>query len=120
TRTQPLDSSQSIIHPPSSNANAASSTVASESGGVNGCRSFIRTRGLSAASSLSASGSVVGLRNLGNTCFVNTAVQCLSRVEPLTSTLLRKEKELEVLIRSSDRSDFNVALEYIRLLRVMR
>jgi len=31
---------------------------------------------------------LVGLRNHGNTCFVNAALQCLSNTQPLTEHLL--------------------------------
>jgi hypothetical protein len=39
---------------------------------------------------------VVGLTNLGNTCFMNSAIQCLSNVSPLTSFFLANRHTLEL------------------------
>ena len=37
-----------------------------------------------------------GLSNLGNTCFMNSALQCVSNAQPLTKYFLEKDHLLEI------------------------
>ncbi len=39
---------------------------------------------------------LVGLSNIGNTCFMNSCLQCLSHTLPLTQYFLNKSYEAEI------------------------
>lgn len=53
-----------------------------------------------------------GLVNLGNTCFFNSAVQCLARVQPLTAYLLSPAFERQLNTRNPQGSGGRIASAY--------
>lgn len=60
---------------------------------------------------------VCGLNNLGNTCFMNSALQCMSNVPALTSYFLSGKWKSELNIRNPLGSQGRIATAYADLIK---
>ncbi|VDP04343.1 unnamed protein product [Schistosoma mattheei] len=60
---------------------------------------------------------VCGLNNLGNTCFMNSALQCMSNVPALTSYFLSGKWKSELNIRNPLGSQGRIAIAYADLIK---
>eukprot|EP00523_Entomoneis_sp_CCMP467_P019717 CAMPEP_0168857200 /NCGR_PEP_ID=MMETSP0727-20121128/15605_1 /TAXON_ID=265536 /ORGANISM="Amphiprora sp., Strain CCMP467" /LENGTH=1184 /DNA_ID=CAMNT_0008911817 /DNA_START=100 /DNA_END=3654 /DNA_ORIENTATION=- len=61
----------------------------------------------------------VGLHNLGNSCFLNSTVQCLNHMEPITQYFLRDTYTGELNRQNPLGSGGNVAMAYASLIKQM-
>lgn len=59
---------------------------------------------------------LTGLQNLGNTCFMNTAIHCVSNTIPLTSYFLSNAYLQDL---NEDKKQYSFVKEWVRLLKVI-
>ena len=60
----------------------------------------------------------VGLVNLGNTCYLNACLQCLSHMKPMTNYFLSKNYCEDLTYKKVSKSPSGrLAIEYIRFIR---
>jgi len=62
---------------------------------------------------------LVGLSNLGNTCFMNSCLQCLSNTTPLTEYFLKEYFEAEINKKNKIGSKGKLAKNYAKFIRGM-
>ena len=62
---------------------------------------------------------IVGLHNLGNTCYMNSALQCLSNTQDLTRYILSKKYESEINYQNPLGTKGNLITEYSYLITEM-
>jgi len=59
---------------------------------------------------------LLGLENHGNTCYINSAIQCLSHCEELTAYMLKGQWETEVNTVNPIGTRGELLVEYVKLL----
>ncbi|VDM30737.1 unnamed protein product [Hydatigera taeniaeformis] len=129
--TSPADANVNNTTSPTSSASTSSDAYRRKSSGLHGGRA-VNTTTSSAASISSSSNAVganfssvsptstaglVGLSNLGNTCFMNSVIQCLSNTRDLLHVCLDYVYQSELNVNSSMKG--NLFTAYADLMRQM-
>lgn len=68
---------------------------------------FYNSRGLS------------GLQNLGNTCYMNASIQCLSHTMDLVHYFISKNYEKDVSKKNHSRTEFHIVIRFIEVLSLL-
>lgn len=61
----------------------------------------------------------MGLYNIGNSCYLNSSLQCMSHIAPLTAHFLSLRYELELNPHNKDGTGGKLANEFCNLLKVL-
>eukprot|EP00930_Biecheleria_cincta_P098287 TRINITY_DN8995_c0_g2_i1.p1 TRINITY_DN8995_c0_g2~~TRINITY_DN8995_c0_g2_i1.p1 ORF type:complete len:483 (+),score=91.39 TRINITY_DN8995_c0_g2_i1:35-1450(+) len=64
-------------------------------------------------------GGKVGLKNIGNTCFMNTGLQCLAHIEPLVHYFLGSDFKQEVMVTNPANLKGQIAQSFSSLLKAL-
>ncbi len=62
---------------------------------------------------------VVGLRNLGNTCYMNSGLQCLSNTKYITDYFMSNKFQKDINYKNNLGTKGNLACSYAELIREM-